>query len=211
MKKVIITLLTLLFIAILNVHAQQDNSQNEMRTLTGPGRAIGGYGAFTTGYSVIDNRDAFEFGFRGMWLTNHSVGFGIGTTMFANEPAYNSASGTDQFLTGAYGGFIIEPIFAPMLPLHVSFPVLIGGGGMSRFETDWDTFDNFVIPSMEYFLLIEPGAEAELNVTRFFRIGLGASYRLPFDFGATGGGLEGVSPSDIRGFSYHLALKFGKF
>lgn len=207
-KSVIITAIFMAF-AMTEITAQDNGSQTEMRTLTGGGNAVGGYGAVTTGYSVIAGRDAFEFGFRGMWVVNHTVALGIGSTGFANEPVYNTLTGRDNLLAGAYGGFIIEPVVAPMMPVHVAFPILIGGGGMSVVEPDWDSFDN--IPPMEYYLILEPGAEIEMNVARFFRLGVGASYRLPFDFGTTGGGIEGADPSDIRGFSYHLTLKFGKF
>ncbi len=210
MKKLALILPAILCFTLLNVQAQDDYNQSEMRTLTGPGRSTGGFGAFTAGYSLINNRDAFEFGFRGMLLINHSIALGFGGTGFANEPAFNTISSTNKFIAGGYSGFIIEPLIAPMLPVHVAFPILIGGGGLSQFDTEWDSYESD-IPSMEFFLLIEPGAEVELNVSRFFRVGAGVSYRIPYDFGSTGGGLEGVSPSALKGFSYHLALKFGKF
>mgnify|MGYP001133890048 CR=1 FL=1 len=130
----------------------------QMMTLTGPEHTGGGYGAFTTGYSVIQERHAYEFGFRGMWVINHSIAMGFGGTGFANQAMYNSGTGSDNFLTGGYGGFIIEPIVAPMYPVHIAFPILIGGGGISYVETDWDEFDNFVMAT-DFFMLIQPGAE----------------------------------------------------
>ena len=182
----------------------------QMMTLTGPEHTGGGYGAFTTGYSVIQERHAYEFGFRGMWVINHSIAMGFGGTGFANQAMYNSGTGSDNFLTGGYGGFIIEPIIAPMYPVHIAFPILIGGGGISYVETDWDEFDNFVMAT-DFFMLIQPGAEIELNVTRFFRIGLGASYRFPTDFNATASETPELSPQDLKGFSYSLSFKFGRF
>lgn len=182
----------------------------QMMTLTGPEHTGGGYGAFTAGYSVIQERHAYEFGFRGMWVINHSIAMGFGGTGFANQAMYNSTSGSDNFLTGGYGGFIIEPIVAPMYPVHIAFPILIGGGGISYVETDWDDFDNFVMAT-DFFMLIQPGAELELNVTRFFRIGLGATYRFPTDFNATTTETPELSPQDLKGFSYSLSFKFGRF
>ncbi len=158
----------------------------------------------------IQDRHAYEFGFRGMWVINHSIAMGFGGTGFANQAMYNSSSSTDNFLTGGYGGFIIEPIVAPMYPVHIAFPILIGGGGISYVETDWEEFDNFVVAT-DFFMLIQPGAELELNVTRFFRIGMGASYRFPTDFNATDTETPELSPQDLKGFSYSLSFKFGRF
>jgi hypothetical protein len=54
--------------------------------------------------------------------------------------------------------------------------------------------------------VVEPGLEVEINVTRFFKIGLGASYRL-----VRQSDLITVSDKDLSGFSGGLSLKFGKF
>jgi len=188
----------------------EQKKPRQMMTLTGPDHTGGGYGAFTAGYSTIQDRHAYEFGFRGMWVVNHSIAMGFGGTGFANQAMYNSSSGSDNFLTGGYGGFIIEPIIAPMYPVHIAFPILIGGGGISYVETDWEEFDNFVTAT-DFFMLIQPGAEIELNVTRFFRIGMGATYRLPTDFNATTTETPELSPQDLKGFTYSLSFKFGRF
>lgn len=188
----------------------EQKKPRQMMTLTGPEHTGGGYGAFTAGYSTIQDRHAYEFGFRGMWVINHSIAMGFGGTGFANQAVYNSVSGSDNFLTGGYGGFIIEPIIAPMYPVHIAFPILIGAGGISYVETDWEEFDNFVMAT-DFFMLIQPGAEIELNVTRFFRIGLGATYRLPTDFNATSAETPELSPQDLKGFTYSLSFKFGRF
>ncbi|MCU0378841.1 MAG: hypothetical protein MUC78_11355 [Bacteroidales bacterium] len=213
MKKyllIVTAILSISGIAFAQELTDEPNKPRQMMTLTGPDHTGGGYGAFTTGYSEIKGRNAFEFGFRGMWVINHSIAMGFGGTGFANQAMYNSTSGSDSFITGGYGGFIIEPIVAPMYPVHIAFPILIGGGGISYVETDWDEFDNFVLGT-DFFMLIQPGAEIELNVTRFFRIGLGASYRFPTDFNSTTTETPEMSPQDLKGFSYALSFKFGRF
>jgi hypothetical protein len=213
MKKLLVivaVVFSLSGIIIAQEETKEPEKPRQMMTLTGPEHSSGGYGAFTTGYSVIADRNAYEFGFRGMWVINHSIAMGFGGTGFANQAVYNSATGTDNFLTGGYGGFIVEPIVAPMFPVHLSFPILIGGGGISFIETDWNNYDNFVAAT-DFFMIIQPGAEIELNVTRFFRIGLGAAYRFPTDFNATSTETPQLSPQDLKGFSYTLSFKFGRF
>jgi hypothetical protein len=68
-----------------------------------------------------------------------------------------------------------------------------------------------VIDLFHTFLLIEPAAEVEINVTRFFRIALGTSYRFPAQFESGSSGTPQANPESLKGFSYNLTFKFGKF
>ncbi len=182
----------------------------EMKTLLGRDRAGGGYGSFTTGYSVIDGKHAILFGGRFSWLPSHSMGVGIGATGFINEFHYEPSLDMDVFLTGGYGGIYIEPILFPRWPVHLSFPVLFGAGGISFISRDNDINNNFIEDS-KAFLLIEPSAELELNLTRFFRLAFGATYRYPTQFDVGLPGTYTIDVESLRTLSYTVTLKFGKF
>lgn len=183
----------------------------DIRTLTGRNRQGGAYLGLTTGFSVIDNKYALLAGGRLSWIANQALAVGIGGTAFINEFHYEPSLDKDVFLTGAYGGIYLEPILLPRAPVHLSFPVLLGAGGISYITRDNDyPGGNFIEESIP-FLLVEPAAEIELNVTRFFRLAFGASYRypVPFNIGTTGAGF--IDVSSLRGWSYILSMKFGKF
>jgi hypothetical protein len=197
------------------IYAQDDNkyrsdNSDEFRTLLGHNRRNGFYGAFTIGYSEIGNRDGVIFGGRMEWITGHSLGVGIGGTGFINENHYEPTLNSDVFLTGGYGGLILEPILMPKYPVHLSFPVLLGAGGISYVTKDDDLARNMIRDS-ETFLIVEPGAEIELNLTKNFRLSIGTSYRLttPFDVGTNG--VQAVSSKSIRAFSYLITFKVGRF
>jgi hypothetical protein len=214
MKRVLLTTVVILAVSVLTVSAQDESGQ--MKTLSGGGSSSGGYGAFTMGYSVIDDKSAFEFGFRGMWIMNHTFAMGLGGSGFMSQPVYDAGDDTDNFLTGGYGGLIIEPIVIPLEPVHVAFPILIGGGGISRVKTNWDDWDNWddyedYIPPTQFYMLIQPGAEVELNVTRFFRMCIGASYRIPIELYNTTPAVPELSPQAVKGFVFGMSFKFGKF
>ena len=81
--------------------------------------------------------------------------------------------------------------------VHFSFYTLIGGGGANYNEEDQNG---------DTFFVIEPGVNALFNVTDFFRIGGGVSYRL-----ISGVNLDGVSDTDLSGASVALTFKFGSF
>jgi hypothetical protein len=147
----------------------------------------------------------------GIILNNHFViglgGYGL-TSNFLVEDGENS---DDLYLYGGYGGLILGGIFSPREVVHIYTPVLIGAGGMEVTDRNYlnnfhrpPTFNNFSETSA--FFVVEPGLEVEVNVTRFFKIGLGASYRFVRE-----SDLTTISNKDLSGFSAGLSLKFGKF
>ena len=77
-------------------------------------------------------------------------------------------------------------------------------------ENYFNTNQDFDSPAVEenssVILVVEPGAELEINVTRFLRIGLGGSYRIVENVDITD-----VSNKSLSGFSGNFSLKFGSF
>jgi len=214
MKKYILltAFATLLFTSLFSQDPEFEYYKNkEIKTLLGRNRGGGGgYCAFTGGYSLIDDEQAVLFGARFGWMAGHSMGVGIGATGFINEYHYEPSLDRNVFLAGGYGGLYIEPILFPRSPVHLSFPILLGGGGIS-YVSDDPSFNDNIIEDSEAFLLIEPGAEVELNLTRFFRLSIGATYRLPTAFDVGLNGTPTASAESIKGLSYTVSLKFGKF
>jgi hypothetical protein len=186
------------------------HKNKEIKTLLGHHREGGAYCAFTTGYSVIDDRKAVLLGARFGLMAGHSLGVGIGATGFINEYHYEPSLERDVFLAGGYGGIYIEPVLLPRFPVHLSFPLLLGGGGISYISKESDMNRNMVGDS-EAFLLIEPAAELEFNLTRFLRFSIGASYRFPTSFNIGESSIPDSKIESIEGISYTASFKFGKF
>jgi len=209
MKK--ISLLTVILILITMTLKAQDPEfeyykNKEIKTLLGRNKAGGGYGSFTIGYSLIDNKNAVLVGGRFSWIASHYIGIGIGGIGFINE----TSNDPQAFLTGGYGGIYIEPIFLPRSPIHLSFPVLLGAGGISYISTDPDS-NNYFVEDSEAFLMIEPSAELELNLTKHFRLAFGTSYKFPTRFNVGLSGTPIANAESLKGFSYMVTFKFGKF
>ena len=178
--------------------------------MLGPNREGGVYAAFTMGYSVIDNRNAVLFGGRFGWLASHSIGIGFGATGFMNEFHYEPILGRDVSLAGGYGGLYIEPILFPRFPVHLSFPILFGAGGISYISKE-NPQNNNLIEDSEAFLLFEPAAEIELNLTTFCRLAIGVSYRFPTSFNIGKSGTHIAHAESLKEVNYTMSLKFGKF
>jgi opacity protein-like surface antigen len=212
MKKTII--ISALLIMLSSASFSQDNesakNSQEFKTLLGNDHHNGFYGAFTIGYSEIEDKQAVTFGGRFEWIAGHSIGLGFGGSGFINENHFDAALNSDVFLTGGYGGLYIEPILMPNYPVHFSFPILLGAGGIS-YVTDNMDWDHNMIEDSEAFLIAEPGAELELNLTRIFRLAIGTSYRFttPFDVGMKGS--PTVTADALKGFTFMMTFKFGRF
>jgi len=195
----------------------QEQSSTEMKTLFGDKDSKidhGGYGAFTVGYTQIDKQDVITLGGRAAWVIDHHVAVGLAGKGFINSVYINEyweAIGEDGFyLVGGYGGFLIEPIIAPNSPVHVSFPILIGGGGLALNDNTWHDYDweyDYYEPyDWDSYFVFEPGVELEMNLVKFFRVAIGASYRITSNLH-----MAYVPKNMMNGWSGNLTFKFGLF
>jgi hypothetical protein len=204
--------LILSLILIVSLTKAQDNYQNdEIQTIFSKNRSNGGYGAFTISYSEIGGRDALVTGGRGAFIFDHSLAIGLGGFGFVNNLDYNSHSNLNEYsLAGGYGGIFFEPIIAGKSPVHVSFPILIGMGGVSLFQNyGWDYWEQHnPYPSIgnDVFFVIEPAVELEFNLARFFRLAANVSYRHTSEIE-----LFETKGDALRGFNFGMTFKFGKF
>jgi hypothetical protein len=144
------------------------------------GHMMGGGGA------VIVND--FFFGGYGMGLTNPI-------------PDHVNLYNTEDRLSLGHGGFWLGYTLFGDRPLHLTVSTLVG----------WGEFG--IIQRGEYYpyvrdniFVFSPIVELELNLTRFFRIGVGATYNL---YGMVD--LEGYRSSDLSSPGGFLSFKFGWF
>lgn len=158
---------------------------------------------------------------RGAFIFDHSLAIGLGGYGFANNLNYDYYHGENEkhlSLAGGYGGLLIEPIIAGKSPVHLSFPVLIGAGGVALVDMyNYDYWDQ-QYPQYEYahdvFFVVEPAVELEFNLARFFRMAATASYRFTSNIDLKRSDLELSSQTKadaLRGFNFGLTFKFGKF
>ena len=226
------TKLLTLFMAILMVaFVQAQDNNEEMKLLfnkkdkSGNNIANGGYGAITIGWTQIDGQNAVTIGARAAWIANHHFGLGFAgrgfITDFSTSTTYNPS---EYFLAGGYGGLMFEPIIAPMFPVHVSFPILLGVGGVTASPANgWRdynyNYDNYYYDTDIYFVF-EPGVDVEFNIAKFFRIALSASYRLTDGINLTYKYLEEntgetidiiINKNALNSFNVGVSLKFGWF
>lgn len=163
----------------------------------------GGYGGPSVTYSRMLKSDVLLVGGRGAWLVNHHFALGGGVHgLIPTRPAFNLGTGSYDLRLG-YTGLWLEYTFAPHRRIHSSVGLLVGGGWLNRRGRTWDGEDPL---GFDLLFCAEPTVMGEVNVTRFFRMGLAFSYRH-----LGGVDLEGLKSSDLSAFAGTLQLKFGSF
>ena len=185
-----LTILMALVLCFSFAKAQDDYYNDEVQTIFSKRKSNGGYGAFSMAYSQIGGQDALVTGARGAFIFDHSFAIGLGGYGFVNNLDYDSYHHPDPenrfMLAGGYGGLFFEPILWGTKPVHLSFPILVGMGGVALVENhgwgwDWDHDHYHYDYVHDVFFVFEPGVELEFNVARFFQNG--SICQLPFNFG----------------------------
>lgn len=195
MKKIAFFLL--MMIPILSVFAQEE-------TLLSGDIESGGFGGPALKVTQINGEGAVLVGGRGGWIINHSFvlgggGYGLVNDISAKVP--DTSRGLTLLEMG-YGGLDLEYIASSDNLIHLSIGLLIGGGGVG-YKDEHLVGEN---RNMDQFFIVEPSAHVNLNVTEFFRIAAGVSYRY-----VNGVNSAVTSDADLSGPSAVLTLKFGTF
>lgn len=193
--------------------------KNQPETLFKDQSSFGGYFGFSFGYTELDGKSALQTGGRLMFVANHYLGIGFGGKGFITNPEEIPYEGTNPNITtlytattGGYGGLYLEPVIFSMKPVHLALPVLIGAGAMAESHWNNTTWNDYYYNTgsttvSSVFFVAEPGIDLEFNIAKWFRIGLGASYRITSNVE----GLTEITNEPQNGFNYNMTFKMGWF
>ena len=169
-----------------------------------PKVTLGYYGGLVMKVSKIKSNWALLLGGKGALLVNHSLGVG-GAFWISTETVRQSADINYPDLLLMYGGPMVEYCFFSQKLVHFSANTVIGWGALTdeEFHHYHYGYDGHTLDS---FFVLEPGVDVELNLFKFFRVGLGASYRY-----VRGVELVNMSDQDLQGLSAEVTFMFGRF
>ena len=180
---------------------------------------IGYFFEMNAAYTRFGSDDIFLPGLSAGIILNHHwtvgvTGSFVGNSHYITYPGYyyneTEQAWKNASLYGGYGGGLFEYTLMPNSIVHVSFPLMIGGGYMGYYDssnTNWsDPHHHNHAIAEDYFFVVEPGVRAEFNIIKHLRLGLGVSYRYVPDFN-----LEKQPSSYLNQFTGKLTLRFGKF
>lgn len=127
-------------------------------------------------------------------------GYGLGLTN--SIPDYVNQNTNDRLSIG-HGGFWIGYSLFGEKPIHLAISSLIGWGEFGIMQ--YDGYYPFI---RDKIFVIAPTLEVEVNLTRYFRIGAGASYNL---YTMVDENMHGYRSSDLSAPGGFLSFKFGWF
>ncbi len=195
MKKLTVIMVTVLMSA--TVFAQG-------KTLFSGEMHNGGYGAFFTKVGSINGKTGVFMGGQGTWLINHKIGLG-GKGYALISPFDVSGLDNVKMEFGCWGG-LIEYVIASDQLIHVNINTMIGAGGVRYSVKNYGNDHSPVDYSEDPVFVVEPGIDAELNIHKNFRIGIGVYYRFVSNVE-----YADLTNNDLSGFSAQLTFKFGAF
>lgn len=163
----------------------------------------GGYGGPVWRLGLVNGKVGLFSGGRGGWIINHAVALGGGgySLVLDVETDEVSTDGKPLYLHLNYGGFEVEYIHKSNKVIHWTIHTTIGSGTVKLREHDPKE-----VTESDRFFMVEPSFNMDVNVSHWFRIGVGGSYRL-----AMGVDLSGITSSNVSGPSGLIILKFGIF
>lgn len=178
---------------------------DEYRTIFGNKKiSVSGFGAYDMQFSYIGGSYSFGAGGSGGVLLDDKVffgGFGMGCNL---SKTFEINSITINHANIGYGGLMFGYIFNGKKAIHPAVFLQTGWGGVDLYDNyntmnSNNTYDNVFV--------LNPSVEMELNITRFFRMAVGANYQI-----ATGiNEYESLNNSDFSGPGGKISFRFGWF
>ncbi|WP_462253074.1 hypothetical protein [Ekhidna sp.] len=216
MKKLIYTLLAVFSISAFGQKYVDTNDpkDEEVKSLLSKKNDLNAFGAADLKVTNLVSERGLLVGAYGGFIINRRYLFGVAgyglVTKFEFEGLVPDQPETKQLnLHGGYGGILIGPTIAPRELIHISIPILLGAGSLEVVDKDFFTnnpADSEFTVENSVFFIAEPGLEIEFNITKYFRLGAGATYRY-----VSGLELENVKNDDVSGTTAMISFRFGRF
>jgi len=206
-----------LMLLVLYLTLASESNGQEVQTLFRSSRPSGGYAALSNKFTTINGQYANLAEVYGGWFIKRRFLLGIAAAASTNElkVPYQYSTSPSRNMSWQYGqlGLMTEYVFGSNKVIHFNFTLFSGAGFTVQYERkDWDDWDDYdsdtddVEHDENFFYVLEPGAQLELNVFKWMRLSPGISYRKTF--GSKG---IGLNDADLTDWSYNISLKFGKF
>lgn len=214
MKKTITTYLLLTFGAVFMANAQDEKQADEdgdyLEFNDRYNVVHGVYLGLSMRYGEVKNKDAFMTGLKIAYVANQQFEVGFeGNFLYSEQDLFNTALGRREDLIGAYGGLHLEPILFGKSRVSLSFPLLIGAGGVGYIGNnfnDEDYEEELTEDDFDGFFVAEPGVNALFNISRYLQLEAGVKYRFTSKIN-----LVPDSIDRLNGFSVGIGIKVGVF
>lgn len=168
-----------------------------------------GYGAPVISFGKAGNTLGTYVGGKGGLIINRQYvigggGFGLAYPNKREDISGNPYTGDKPIVGMGYGGGMLEYIFSPSSLINATAGIVIGAGGIGVSD-NVDSSDTEKTRN-DIFFVMEPDINLSLNVTWFFRLSVGVSYRY-----VKGMNVYEFNDNDFTGFNGRITFAFGVF
>lgn len=206
------------FLAI-NFSAQAQDTTRTLIQFVKP-QTIGLYVAPEFSYGQLRGDMTTFGGATAMFVMNKKWAIGATAQMSTND-AFVPKAVSPLAVKAGWGGVKLEYTPKPDALIHVSFPLMIGGGeasadsvhtsndnGNDHNKDVYGIKENDTNQNSNSFVVVQPGIHLEANLLRYAKIYVGADYRLSF---LTSNQTALLAANTLQGFSISAGLKMGLF
>lgn len=216
MKKGIILIFSVLFITMLNAQIiSGDIMCEDKHTLLSRKPLTGGFiGVTAKGGEINDQEDLWLGGeIATVFGNNLTVGL-AGYGLVNSVQSFNlDFDGKILHYQAGYGGLYIEPAIFENSVINMSFPTVLGAGGIGETTIGGviDELDGFDLEDddlyySDVFWVAEPSVALNLNISRWMKLSAGVSYRYVHELDLYD------TPDDLlNGVNGNVSLKIGWF
>ncbi|MDY8138305.1 hypothetical protein [Aquimarina sp. 2201CG5-10] len=209
MKKLNKPLILFMFLSTLCLQAQESENTDYIEFNDRKNIVHGVYLGFNTAYGKIDGKDTGIFGLKVAYVANRKFEAGFSVKgLYSQQNLTRNTISNNEDLISAYGGIHIEPILFSKSKINLSFPLLVGFGGVGYIDGDREFDEDIDSDNRKWdaIFVAEPGISILYNLSRFVQLEGGVKYRLSSRFDIYPDGIN-----RINGFSAGLGIKIGVF
>lgn len=208
MKKGVLISAAILVFMTCQLSGQKKDTEEPQYLFESDNIQISGFGGPSVSFSMIDDNFAVYSGGGGAVLINQKLfigGYGEGlATEHKLEESVVSCPDKNTMAFG-YGGIWIGYIYKPLKLVHLNINTLVGWGGISLYDDEFDVHNLEHCDRDGVFVLL-PQIEMEVNLTSWMKFTAGAGYRL------TSGISNSIYSSKIFNQpNIRLGIMFGNF
>lgn len=199
MKKIFLLLALISTFSLLNA---QEEDPNNIETLFKKPSKIRGYVGSLTNTTTLDGELAYMSGATAAGIFNDHFILGFYKLELENNVFSNNDNYVGSTMDFDHKGIWLGYIFMPKRMIHFNANVQAGKGNLEIYDDIADSWieDDFVFT-------LTPSLEAEFNVAKFLRVGIGANYRFVFDVDR----FDNYDNNDFSDLGAFISFKFGWF
>ncbi len=207
MKRILFAIVaTMLILPAMAQEEEKESSEIDFLFKKHEVRFTGAYMSPEMKFSKVNGDNALFIG--GHLAANFNRKMSYGFAAYVNVLKNEFSVDPDMTLRTGFGyvGMFNEYVMYSERKVHLTFPMVIGVGGVTVWDKNEDLVEgeewNDVETSAAF--VFEPGINVEVNLTKFMRFTAGASYRL-----VRKSDLVHLSDKDLSCFAVNAGFRFG--